>query len=107
MSPNKWLLFLEYAKEHPQTVPKSQKLRSEMYHKFIDHCKCNSKPEVCRRMGITSLKSTKTKSYDPDNDPVMLRAKIKAYEEIVDNKDKYIEELEAFLHKSNKTRKTA
>ena len=57
-----WAVFLNYAKENPEKIPKDAKQRSKIYHDFI-----------------------------------VLRAKVKALEDILQDKDVYIAELEKFL----------
>lgn len=105
MSTNKWLLFLEYAKDHPDQVPRDNKKRAELYRHFLEACRCNAKSLVCARLGIKQLKNSK--SYNPENDPLVLKARIQAYEEILADKDKYVQELETFIKRRSRSRATA
>lgn len=99
---NKWTIFLEYAKQNPQTIPKDPKKRAELYHRFLDTCKCNAEHEVCKVLGISSLKQMQR--FKMSDDPVILKNKVAVFEEMVadlqnqlEDKDVYIAELEAFL----------
>jgi hypothetical protein len=96
-----WTLFLEYAKHNPHKIPKDTKERAKIYRQFVDHCKCNDKHELCWKMGITAVKKSKG-SYDPDNDPIVLRAKVRALEELISVREEYIAELEKFLKKRSR-----
>lgn len=97
-----WKLFLEYAKAHPQQIPKDQKRRSVLYHQFVDSCKCNDTPTICKAIGVSSNNKNRMKLT---NDPVFLEAKVKAYEELMADKNKYIAELERFVAKLQKRSK--
>lgn len=98
---SKWNLFLEYAKAHPNVIPKNAKRRSEIYHQFLDSCKCNDSHVVCKTMGVSAI----NKSSKVTNDKVFLQAKVNAYEEILAEKDAYIRQLEAFVTKKLKSSK--
>lgn len=110
---NRWLLFIKYAKDNPTIIPKNTKERAKLYHDFIDSCKCGSSTnnKICDVVMIKKIKQNKV--YSASKDPLMLEAKIKAYENIVDDKDKemeelylYIKELEKSIKKAIKTTKT-
>lgn len=101
---NTWLIFLEYAKQHPHAIPKKMKQRAAVYHKFIDSCKCGAKHEVCNILGVTKVTSG---SHKINDDPEILKAKIRAYESIVKDKDEYIEALESYIKKHNKLKRTS
>lgn len=58
---------------------------------------------MCSMLSLQPLcKESSRKKYDPNNDPVMLRAKIKAYEEIVADKDALIQHYETMLQKRSR-----
>lgn len=104
---NKWQIFIAYAKEYPDKIPKNMKERSKLYHAFLDNCKCGSDDNVCKIMGVPKI-GMKSK-YSASTDPYMLKAKIKAYEEIVEAKDielkdlyKEIDELYKHINKLEK-----
>lgn len=105
MNKNKWLLFIQYAKDNPEIIPKNIKERSKIYHDFIDSCKCGSSNnnKICDIMMIKKIKHNKI--YSPNKDPLMLQAKIKAYENIVNDKDKELEELYTYIKTLEKINK--
>ena len=97
---SKWNLFLEYAKAHPDVIPRNAKRRSEIYHQFLESCRCNDSHIVCKTMRISSVMP---KNQNITNDVVFLQAKAKAYEELLEDKDAYIKQLERFITKKLKT----
>lgn len=86
---NPWHIFLEYAKSHPHIVPSNNKERSKLYQSIKAGCMCGEKHNLCGPMNISSKVKQQSIKY------AMLEAKIKAYED-------YVEELEHKL--KSKTR---
>ena len=78
---NSWSAFLAYAKLD-NNIPKSMKARSALYQQYKKSCACGEKNKLCNVLNIQPMCKTK---YDYKNDPAMLHAKIKAYEEIISN----------------------
>lgn len=102
---NKWLAFLQYAREHPDKIPKSTKRRAEIYRAFLDSCRCGVVNDpVCDAMKIQRLK--KDVKYSASKDPMLLKAKIQAYEDILAGKDAEIEEMSKYIFELEKELKS-
>lgn len=91
---NPWHMFLEYAQSHPE-VPKDSKLRSKLYQNLKQSCFCGHKEKLCGPLGFAS----KVKLQN-NISQALLDAKLKAYEELLKDKDEYISHLEKMLKKS-------
>lgn len=69
---------------------------------FTSYKRENVEARILKAMG---------KPYNPDSDPIMIRAKVRACEEQMEQQNRYIDELETMLQKSkisyNKRRGTA
>lgn len=103
---NNWVAFVKYAKEHPHLYPRSHKARSELYKSIVNTCKCGSRDKICEVLQIKNV--IPRAIYSPSKDAYLLQAKLKAYEEIVRDKDdeikdlnKYIQTLERHIRKKN------
>lgn len=90
MSINTWREFLAYAKVTP-IIPKDMAARAKLYHDMQDKCKCGVKDPICKFMKVKPIKTTSP--YDASKDPMLLKAKIKAYKDIVASKDQEIDQL--------------
>lgn len=76
---NSWHVFLAYAKLHPNEIPASTKERAKLYDKIKTSCTCGEKHKLCMPMNFQAkLKQAGDVKY------ALLEAKIKAYEEYVD-----------------------
>ena len=84
-----WHVFLAYAKAHPKEIPTSMKERSRIYHSIKDKCYCGDASKMCSLLSLTA----KVKQSQHVQQ-VILEAKVKAYEEELAYKDKYIAYLE-------------
>lgn len=88
-----WKLFLSYAKSDPINIPKSIKERSKIYRNYKELCHCGKKTPMCATLNIKNVCGQHKSAYDINKDAYMLQAKIKAYEDILADKDKEIESL--------------
>lgn len=89
---NKWQVFLQYAKAHPDKVPRTTKARAEFYKELQDKCKCGFANDniLCGIIGVPKISGEISSKRDTN----ALRAQIKALEEQIQLKDKAIQELE-------------
>lgn len=71
-----WKVFLEYAKTHPNEVPKSVTERSQMYHSLMGQCSCGGSHKLCPIVHIQRVQLPQQTSIK--DDPVILKAEIKA-----------------------------
>lgn len=69
-----WSVFLEYAKTHPEEVPKSSSERAALYNKLMGECRCGGTHKLCP---IVHIDRVAVKSSIKD-DPKILKAEIKA-----------------------------
>jgi hypothetical protein len=91
---NPWHVFLEYAKSHPQDVPKTQKERAKVYQNMKQSCFCGQKDKLCGPLGF----APKVKIQDMKQ--TLLQAKVKAYEDIIEDNKLYIAKLEKLIRRS-------
>jgi hypothetical protein len=98
-SKNRWQLFVDYAKAHPKEIPKNNKQRSEYYKKLINECVCGKPNKLCALLQVFGVMEKNTL-----NSQGMLRAKLKAYEEIIEARDEEIQELIAIIEKLGKNK---
>ena len=104
---NSWSIFLSFAKNNPTEIPKSIQSRSKIYKNYKELCMCGSDQKICSTLKLESkCKQPKKVSYNPHKDPVMLQAKIKAYEDILADKDEQIKHFEKYFSKSKKSVKS-
>lgn len=68
-----WKLFLEYAKAHPNEIPKSSSDRANLYHKLMGQCTCGGTHKLCPIVHIDRV----TMPSSIKDDPAVLRAEIK------------------------------
>lgn len=87
-----WDLFLSYAKAHPHEVPKDMKQRAKLYNTLMAKCKCGMADPLCSRIGISAVVHVPRK-INTANDPDMLKAKVRALEEIVREQDAELRQL--------------
>lgn len=87
---NPWFNFLAFIKDKPN-IPKSSRERSILYQSYKTSCLCGSRDRVCKILGFSPI--CVKSAYNPHKDPVMLQAKIKAYEEILADKDRELKGL--------------
>lgn len=88
---NTWFNFLVYMRENPHISDRSMKSRSELYNKYKTSCLCGARDPICKKLGFKPI--CVKSAYNPHKDPDMLQAKIKAYEDIVKQKDIEIKRL--------------
>lgn len=93
-----WTAFLAYAKGE-KSIPRSVQGRSAVYQQHKEACACGRGGKMCGTLAMKQLCKASPKKYDPNSDPLMLRAKIKAYEDILKEKDELIEHYEKMLAK--------
>lgn len=71
-----WKIFLEYAKTHPQEIPKSSSERSKLYHKLMGECRCGGKHKLCPIVHLDRV-HLPNDSFSIKDDPTFLKEEIK------------------------------
>ena len=93
-----WHIFQQYAKDHPEEVPRDIKARSKFYKRLMDTCKCGEGNKLCQALFSLPQKQRKT-SFSLKHDTLMLHAENEALKEVLNEKERYIEELEKLCAK--------